>query len=102
MASWRSVHVFTSHSVAGQRQIRLRQPITTGRPPDGKSRTFTVLRPLLTARHPHARHHARLVVVSINCQSSPSSSTAPTRTKPAMPTSAAALSLPSNPTRGLP
>ena len=52
MASARSVQLPVSQSASGQRQIRFHHTTTTRRPPEGRSRTRTLRRPL---RHrPHS------------------------------------------------
>ena len=85
----------------GARHRRLAHTTTTGRPPAGRSRTTTRRRPLLLARAPQAGQRTATAVVSTNCHSSPSCSTAATSTKPANPKSAVAPWLPWRSTEGL-
>ena len=97
----RSVQLATSQSGSGQRQMRLDHTTTTRRPPAGRSRTRTRRRPLDSARVPQAGQPITVAVVSTSWCSSPSITAAASRAKPSIPTSATALSLVSNPTRGL-
>ena len=101
MASARSVQVATSQSGSGHRHSRFHHTTTPRRPPAGRSRTRTLRRPLDAALFPHSGQPTILDVVSTSWCSSPSTTAAASKQKPSIPTSAIALSLVSNSTRGL-
>ncbi len=85
IASLVSVHVRAWHRGSGQRQIRLCQVSSVGRPPQARSRTHVGRRPWATARTPHCLQNASTATVSISCSSSPPYSAVLMTTKPGNP-----------------
>jgi hypothetical protein len=88
-----SVQVRTPQAGSRQRQSRLRQASTTGRPPSGRSRTRTVRRPCGVARTPQPTQPIAVAVVwTASCHSPPTSS-AETSWKPSRSSSLEAEAL---------
>jgi hypothetical protein len=80
IAATRTVQVRTSQAGSPQRQIRLRQHSTTGRPPIGRSRTRTVRRPWSSARIPQPWDHE--AVADIHAELIPRTATRCMRVEP--------------------
>jgi hypothetical protein len=72
----RSVQVRTSQAGSPQRQIRFRHHSTTGRPPIGRSRTWTVRRPWSSARTPQPMQPTTVAVVWTASRHSPPTTSA--------------------------
>jgi hypothetical protein len=83
----RSVQVRTPQAGSRQRQIRLRQHSTTGRPPIGRSRTRTVRRPWAWARTPQPTQPTTVAVVWTTSRHSPLAAEAARTSKPSRPSS---------------
>jgi hypothetical protein len=85
IAATRSVHVWTPQAGSTQRQIRLRQHSTTGRPPIGRSRTRTVRRAWSRAWLPQAAQPTVVAVVWTASRHSSSMTAAAVTSKPSRP-----------------
>jgi hypothetical protein len=88
IAATRSVQVRTLQAGSRQRQMRLRQTSTTGRPPIGRSRTHTRRRPWASAHTPQPTQPTTgTFVCTSSCHSPPPTRAARTST-PSRPSSA--------------
>ena len=93
IASLVSVHVRVAQRGSGQRQIRLCQVSTVGRPPHARFRTQVGRLPCATARTPQDRQNASTSTVSTSCSSSPPYSAALSTTNPGNPSALDAITL---------